>query len=224
MIRRGGGAPGSDRAAIQSARFSMKKIHSNHQDAGAVLAAALRADGVAVVPTDTIYGLSTPLSSRRGYQRILDMKRCPPGRRFLYLADSVGMVGRYIASWGCSSSGQMRAIWPAPLTAVFRAGNRCPDWVGDTIAFRVPDLGLLASASAELGEPILSTSVNITGEEPLDDLEQITERLGERVDLIVDGGPPRGGRPSTIVDLAGNEPVVIRAGAYDWAARGNPSN
>ncbi|UCH85545.1 MAG: L-threonylcarbamoyladenylate synthase [Candidatus Latescibacterota bacterium] len=202
----------------------MHTIDSNRPDAASILAATLHGGGVAVVPTDTIYGLSTPLSSREGYQRVLEIKRCVPDRRFLHLAGSVDMVRSYIASWGCGSKDRLAAIWPAPLTGVFCAGDACPDWVGDTIAFRIPALGLLTEAVNILDEPIVSTSVNITGEAPLNDFHEIAGRLGEHVDLLVDGGPPRVAHPSTIVDFTGTEPVVIRAGAYDWAGEGNPSN
>jgi L-threonylcarbamoyladenylate synthase len=205
----------------------MRRIQSDHPEAAATLATTLSREGVAVVPTDTIYGLSAPLSSRSGYQRILDIKRCSPGRRFLHLASSVDMVQRYIDSWGCGSKRLLAAIWPAPLTGVFRSGDKCPEWVGETIAFRVAALPLLARAIDILGEPVVSTSVNVTGGTPLDDIEQIEERVGGHVELIVESAVRPEGRPSTIVDFTGVEPVVVRAGAYDWTGDpgdGKPSN
>jgi len=205
----------------------MKQITSSHPDAAALLAAVLADDGIVVVPTDTIYGLSTPLSSRAGYQRILEIKRCRSGRQFLHLASSLSMVERYIRTWGCGSKRRLGAVWPAPLTGVFLAGAKCPDWVGETIAFRIPASGLLTRMIDLLGEPVVSTSVNITGEAPLGDIDQIGERVGEHVELFVTGGLTVGSRPSTIVDFTGANPVVIRKGAYDWEAEAgdaNPSN
>jgi L-threonylcarbamoyladenylate synthase len=202
----------------------MRRIQSSQPDAAVQLAATLSREGVAVVPTDTIYGLSTPMSSRAGYQRILEIKRCSSDRQFLHLAASVGMVQRYISSWGCGSKADLAAIWPAPLTGVFRSGGKCPDWIGETIAFRVVALPLLERVIDVLGEPIVSTSVNVTGEAPLNDIEKIEDRVGESVGLIVESGIKPGGQPSTIVDFTGARPVVVREGAYDWAGSGNPSN
>jgi tRNA threonylcarbamoyl adenosine modification protein (Sua5/YciO/YrdC/YwlC family) len=202
----------------------MKRIDIDRPEAAAVLANTLAGDGVAVAPTDTMYGLSAALSSGSGYRRIVSIKRCEPGRRFLYLASSVDMVRAHIASWGCGSREHLAAVWPAPITGIFRIREGGPGWIGDTIAFRVPALGLIRDAVDILAEPIVSTSVNIAGETPLNDIEQITDRVGDRVDLIVGAGKRLGGRPSTIVDFTGPRPVVIREGAYDWPGGGNPSN
>ncbi|MEJ2720548.1 MAG: L-threonylcarbamoyladenylate synthase [bacterium] len=202
----------------------MNVIQSDQPDAAIVLAGVFAGGGVAVTPTDTIYGLSAALSSRRGYQRIIEIKESKPGRQFLYLAGSAEMVRVYIDSWGCASREDISAIWPAPLTGVFRAGEKCPEWIEDTIAFRVPALELLRETINMLGEPVISTSVNTSSEPPLYDIEQIESRFGKSVDLVVRGKEARRHRPSTIVDFTGSRPIVVRRGAYAWMDMGKPSN
>lgn len=185
---------------------------------------ALARGGVAVLPTDTLYGFSTPLSSREGHDRIEAIKGGASDRRYIYLASAVGMVERYIEGWGCVSRETMEPVWPAPLTAVFRSGTECPVWASPTIAFRVPASGWLRSAIDALGEPILSTSVNEAGEPPLEDPGDIERVFGSRCDLLVDAGCLAGPGPSTLVDFTGSSPVVLRRGVYAWDSGGKPSN
>ena len=200
----------------------MEKIPVDRPDAPIHLRRVLSEGGVAVVPTDTLYGLSTSMSSHRGHERILAIKRSMRDRPFLYLACDAHMVERYISGWGCASRRILEAVWPAPLTAVLPSGGRCPARVGKTIAFRVPFHPLLRAAIGELGEPIVSTSVNEAGEPPLNDVDSIEQRFGALVDLIVEAGTLPGGLPSTIVDFTGEEPIVLRAGSYTWGGAENP--
>jgi L-threonylcarbamoyladenylate synthase len=201
----------------------MMRILIDQPDTIIRLRSTLSAGGIAVVPTDTLYGLSAAMSSRRAYDRIVSIKRSGADRRYLYLASDIDMVERYIDDWGCASRRMLQAIWPAPLTAIFRSGDRSPRWVGGTVAFRVPRYAPLQAVIDALGEPIVSTSVNEAGGPPINDLGAIEDRFGHAVDLIVDGGMLPGGLPSTLVDLSGSEPVVLRAGAYGWTAVEKPS-
>lgn len=202
----------------------MIRIRREDPEALARLLGALSRGGVAVLPTDTLYGFSTPLSSRAGHERIEAIKGGATDRRFLYLASGVTMVGRYIDGWGCVSRKTMEPVWPAPLTAVFRSGRSCPAWAAPTIAFRVPAIDWLRKAIDALGEPILSTSVNETGERPLENPDEIERVFGSRCDLLVDAGVVAGTGPSTLVDFTGSMPVVLRRGLYVWEGGGNPSN
>ncbi len=202
----------------------MTRVRSDHPGAASLLGEALSQGGVAVVPTDTLYGLSSPISSLKGLERIVAIKRCGNDRRFLYLAADADMVERYIDGWGCASRAKLEGIWPAPLTAVFRCGNRCPDWMGASIAFRIPRHALVRKAIEALGEPIVSTSVNETGYAPLEVAYMFERRFGALVDIIVDDGRLAAGQPSTLVDFTGEGPRVLRAGSYDWDGAGKPSN
>jgi L-threonylcarbamoyladenylate synthase len=202
----------------------MVRIRSEQPEARTLVLGALTAGGVVVVPTDTLYGLSTRLSSRGGHDRICAMKKGPVDRRFLYLADSVDRVEEYIGGWGCASRRSFEEIWPAPLTAIFRAGPRCPDWVGGTIAVRIPGVPWTRGVIEALGEPLLSTSVNEAGKPPLEDVDSIEIAFGSLVDIIVDAGRLHEGIASTLVDLTGSSPVVVRQGSYVWPGGGKPSN
>lgn len=179
-------------------------------------AGTLRSGGIVIFPTDTLPGISTLISNRRGQERIRKLKQASPDRPFIMLAGSVEMVSRYVESFGCSDQEQLAAAWPAPLTAVLPAGSGCPDWIGRTVAFRVPQYGPVIELVSRLDEPIVSTSVNVTGKLPLTDAGRIGREFAEEVDLIVLAAGSPSPSPSTIVDLTGNSPRVVRHGAYEW--------
>lgn len=189
----------------------------------AKVASCLGGDVVAVLPADTMYGLSTRLGSATGHDRILRLKGYESHRPLLYLASNLLMVERYIASWGCASRGEMAAIWPAPLTAILPAAPGA-EWVGPTIAFRVPGDAWIRQVVDAIDEPLASTSVNTAGTAPLVELEAIVAWVGDRVDLLVTAEIVTAQLPSTVVDFTGDKPVLVRAGGYPWATRGNPSN
>lgn len=202
----------------------MRRINLGDKDARAVVAHALEAGGVVVLPTDTIYGLSAALLCREAYDRILALKGYDHARPFVNLAEATDMVARYVAGWGSTSAAELGRVWPAPLTAVLPSGGLAPKWVGETIAFRVPKAPELTGIIRALGQPILSTSVNRSGEKPLTSVDAIQIDFGSDIDLLVAGEITGGGAPSTIVDFTGERPRVIRQGAYDWPATANPSN
>jgi L-threonylcarbamoyladenylate synthase len=183
----------------------------------------LRSGGVVVLPTDTLPGFHALASHEDAVGRISRLKQVTGARRYLLLASSVEMVSEYVGSWGCGSRDLLNRIWPAPLTAILPAGGRAPQWVGETVALRVPALESLREFIATAGEPLVSTSCNRSGEPPMQDYRDIAEAF--EVDLLVEGLVAEG-PASTIVDLSGASSVVLREGAYDWAAatgRSKPS-
>lgn len=202
----------------------MRRINSGDPSTIATVSAALKADGVVVLPTDTIYGFSAALSSREGFDRVVAAKQCGGGRRFVHLASSIEMVSRFIGGWGSGSEAELRNIWPASLTVVLPSGPEVPNWVGETIALRVPDRSDLRALIEAVGQPILSTSVNSAGETPRLTADSIEDAFGDRIDLIVVGDSDDDAAPSTIVDLTGDKPRVVRQGAYAWPTDENPSN
>lgn len=176
----------------------------------------LVAGGVVALPTDTLHGVSAAITYSNGLRRIAAMKETPGRKQFILLASSMEMVERYISSFGCTDRDRLDSIWPGPLTAVLPAGPECPDWYGDTVAFRVPDLPPLLELLERLGQPVVSTSVNRKNEEPLADPKDIKEQFGRSLDAIIAGPPTPYNVCSTIVDFTGDRPQVLRQGDYEW--------
>jgi L-threonylcarbamoyladenylate synthase len=200
----------------------MRRISIEDPNAVAIVTDLLDRDAVVVFPTDTIYGLSAPIARRVPYERIMRLKGCGPERRFIYLASSIEMVARY-ARWGCTSEETLRNIWPAALTAILPSSLHVPEWVGDTVALRVPESDEVRRVIDAIGQPILSTSANRAGEPPVTDVDTIDELFSDDVELIVVGRTHQSGVPSTIVDFSGSAPRVIRRGGYAWPTGEKPS-
>jgi L-threonylcarbamoyladenylate synthase len=181
----------------------------------------LRSGGVVVLPTDTLPGFHAMASRREAVARISRVKGAEGERRYLLLAASLDMAEAYVSSWGCVSRELLERVWPAPLTVVLPAGGRSPQWLGETVALRVPASGRLRGFVARCGEALVSTSCNRSGEPPMRDWASIEEAFD--VDLVLEG-EVGGGPASTLVDAGGEYPVVVREGAYDWAAATGGSN
>ncbi len=188
----------------------------------ALAAEALIRGAVVALPTDTLYGFSAALSQDAAVRRIAAMKHAPDDRRFIVLASTIDMVAAHVASFGCTTRDALGARWPARFTAILPSGPACPAWVGPTVAIRIPAWAPLCALIARVGEPVVSTSINRTGERPLDEALAILGEFGDDIDAVFERNGP-GGDASTIVDFCGKSPRVARAGAYDWDGAGKPS-
>jgi len=163
------------------------------------LAAVLRAGGVALIPTDTIYGLHAVATDERAIARIAAMKGRGHDKPFVIIASSI----EQLRTLGATVPEELSRIWPAPLTAILARG-------GGTIAARIPDLEWLRALLQRTG-PLVSTSANRSGEPPVSSPETLADDLRNQLDALLDQGP-REGKPSTIVDFTGADPRVIREG------------
>ncbi|MBI5191842.1 MAG: L-threonylcarbamoyladenylate synthase [Nitrospirae bacterium] len=106
--------------------------------------------------------------------------------------------------------------WPGPLTLVFKASDNISNTVtGGTgkIGIRLPDHKFCRMLIHKLGHPITATSANISGMGSLDNPNDVLTAVGDKIDILVDGGKTKGGLESTVVDVSGTEPVVLREGA-----------
>jgi tRNA threonylcarbamoyl adenosine modification protein (Sua5/YciO/YrdC/YwlC family) len=163
------------------------------------LAGILQAGGVALLPTDTIYGLHALATDQRAIARIRAMKGRGDDKPFVVIASSV----EQLRALGAVIPEQLSGIWPAPLTAILASGDT-------TMAARIPDLGWLRALLDRTG-PLVSTSANRSGEPPVTSPESLATDLQSTLDALLDQGT-REGKPSTIVDFTGAEPRLIREG------------
>lgn len=168
------------------------------------LAAVLRAGGVALIPTDTIYGLHAVATDERAIARIAAMKGRGDDKPFVVIASSVDQL----RTLGATVPEELSNIWPAPLTAILARG-------GGTIAARIPDLEWLRALLQRTG-PLVSTSANRSGEPPITSPDALAQDLRDALDAVLDQGL-REGKPSTIVDFTGAKPHLVREGDPGFA-------
>jgi tRNA threonylcarbamoyl adenosine modification protein (Sua5/YciO/YrdC/YwlC family) len=182
--------------------------------------AALRRGGLVVLPTDTVYALACPLSDEQAIERLYDLKRLPPTRRLSILVPDIAAASRYARGIPNPVHRAMRRVLPGPYTFIFRSSNEVPRIMlhkRRTVGLRIPDSPIALAVLEDLAEPLLSTSVRNDADEWLLDPAAIAEELRSRVDLVVDGGR-LAAEPSTVVDLTGDRPVLVRKGKGDVAA------
>ncbi|MFH0777954.1 MAG: L-threonylcarbamoyladenylate synthase [Candidatus Eisenbacteria bacterium] len=174
----------------------------------------LRSDGVICIKTDTVYGLSCASTSGEAVGRIARLKGSE--KPVLLLVADASWVAGLATEVPESAEELMRLYWPGPLTLVLRAGQDVPRWARgarDTVAVRCPASETCRRLSAELGCALVSTSANVSGEEPCLSGLEAARRFLEEVDLVVDSGKAPTSRPSTIVDVTLSPPTLVRTGA-----------
>ena len=176
----------------------------------------LRNDGVVAYPTDTLYGLGADPFSPNALAKILLVKGRSDGKGLPLLlagADDVELVAQPQSS---HFQALTNAFWPGPLTLVLEPAPGLPDPVlGPTgaVGVRVPDHPVPRALARALGKPIVGTSANPSGGPDPITARQVRRTLGDRIDYVIDGGPAHRGLPSTVVDLTGPRPKVLRTGA-----------
>ena len=179
----------------------------------------LRKGGVIAVPTDTLYGLAASTSSESAVRRIFCLKGRSAGAAMPVLIDTPDRVEQCAVSVPDAAWSLMRSFWPGALTIVLRRSHQIPPIVSgglDTVALRVPAHHVPRALVGELDTPITGTSANLTGHEGLTTAAAVRRVFGRKVDLVVDGQAGVG-LPSTVVDLTGPDPSVLRVGAVPTA-------
>ena len=178
---------------------------------------ALRKGGVAVFPTDTVYGIGLCVSAYPdGPERLFEIKKRDHAKKIPLLVPSADALGEY----GRDVSGQAyalaRAFWPGGMTLIAKASDKVPAaYQGDngTVALRVPGPSIALDILSRLGEAMAVTSANTSGLPAPADGMQIEEEIARQVDAVICAGATRCGEASTIVDCTQETPYIVRVGA-----------
>lgn len=178
----------------------------------------IREGGVAVYPTDSSYALGCQLGNKTAVDRIRQLRRLDDKHNFTLICRDLSQLGEY-AKVDTSAFRLLKAHTPGPYTFILDATREVPRMLlhpkRRTIGLRVPGNPIAQALLAELGEPLMSVSLILPGDEqPLSDPYEIRDRLEKLVDLIIDGGYGSV-EASTVISLVGGEPEVIREGCGD---------
>ena len=181
------------------------------------IAEVLFRDGIIAYPTDTLFGLGCLVSRKKAVDKIQGLKGRDPKKPMSILCANLEMLCRYTRHLDTRTFKILKHMFPGPYTAILPASREVPRHLQNkqTVGLRIPDHTFCKAISTLVGEPIITTSCNKTGEPPLQTAWEIEEELGHALDLVVDCGQPSG-QGSTIVDLTGEEPVLLREGAGPW--------
>lgn len=170
-------------------------------------------------PTDTLYALGADPFNSQAVQRVFHAKHRPPDMGLPLLLSDAGMLEQAASSVPPQAVALGNRYWPGSLTMILpKAAAISVSVTGgqDTVAVRVPDHPLAQSLISALGHPVTGTSANVTGGPDPDTPDQVREQLGVSCDMVLDDGACAVGIPSTIVDLSGARPTLVRAGAIPW--------
>ena len=172
----------------------------------------LRAGAVIAFPTDTVYGLAVRAADAAAIERIYEIKGRPRDRSLVLMPSAPSELPRWVRM-DTRSRGYMARYWPGPLTLVLPAAEGVGPPLAaanGTLAVRMPDHVVALQLLEELAEALATTSANLSGEEPALLAGEAAELDG--IAAVIDGGRAPGGRPSTVLDLSAEQPVVIREG------------
>lgn len=182
------------------------------------VAAILQGGGVAILPTETIYGFHAAATNDSAIRKIDVAKNRDRGKPFVVLCASIDQAKNAGVVFTADNERRLKAIWPAPLTALLptrekiaAARNR------EVVAVRISTLSWLRRL-CEIAGPIASSSVNRSGEDAISSTKEVSEELLTCVDAIVDTGRVEG-QSSTIVDLTQEPPKVVREGAFSFSQK-----
>ena len=199
-----------------------RRIRADALDATVLYEAVdtLRHGGIVAYPTDTFYGLAVIPTDGRGLERLFDAKGREARAAIPLVAASLEQADEFVGELTPLARRLADAFWPGPLTLVIAARRGLDPRLlagGETVAVRVPAHGVAIALAQAAASPITSTSANRSGQPPAQTADEVEASLGETIDLILDGGACAGGAPSTIVEVTGDSPRLVREGAIAWS-------
>lgn len=180
------------------------------------VAESLKDGKVIAYPTDTTYGIGCSIFCKKSIERIYQMKLRDRRKPFSIICSSLSEISRY-ARVSNSAFKLLKRYLPGPYTFVLEATREVPDLLltrQKTVGIRIPDNRICADLVAALGNPIITTSANLSGEEPVGDPHVIADTFGNQLDYILNGGI-LATDVSSVVSLINDKPEVLRLGLGD---------
>lgn len=176
----------------------------------------LRNGGLVIYPTDTVYGLGCDFQNKKALEKLALIKGVRLAKAdFSFICEDLKNLSDYVSQIETSKFKILKRALPGPYTFILPGGNNLPSTFKKkkTVGIRIPDNKIALALVRELGNPIVTTSIKDEDEviEYTTDPELIFEKWQNRVDIVIDGGYG-GNEASTVIDLTGNVPVLIREG------------
>ena len=177
--------------------------------------------GLIAYPTETVYGLGVDPFNPEAIAKIFAAKGRPENKGIILLIQNRNNLTRLTRSVPQTADSLMDAFWPGPLTLIFKAHPDLPSsLLGglDTVALRHSISPIATQLLSALGGPITSTSANRSGQPPCRSAQEVQDTLGDRIDLILDSDQTHDQPPSTLIDTAKDQPIILREGVISTEA------
>lgn len=187
----------------------------------AEIVALVRQGGLVAYPTDSSYAFGCHIGDKKAIDRIRRIRRTDKKHNFTLVCSDLSEISLYarVDKW---SYRLMKSMTPGPYTFILDATREVPKRLQNpkrrTIGLRVPDHPIVHAILEMLGEPIMSSTLQLPGDElPLTDIHEIDDRIGHDIELIIDAGPT-GIEPTSVLDLSAGTVEVLRVGCGDVSA------
>lgn len=167
----------------------------------------LRSGGLVAFPTETVYGLGADATNPQALERLNHVKGRPPEKPYSLHVHSIEQVRALVPALPSLALTLIERFWPGPLTIVVPSGQ------GRTLGFRMPDHPIAQAFLKACEVPVAAPSANRSGLPPPTDAQEVLKALDGALDCLLDGGPTRFGRESTVVEVLGNHLEIRREGA-----------
>lgn len=196
------------------------EIHPTHPQPRLIsrAVAIVRSGGLIVYPTDSSYAFGCAIGNKPAMERIIRIRKLDERHNFTLVCRDLSELASY-ARVDNTAYRLLKAFTPGPYTFILKATREVPRRVQNprrrTIGIRVPDNPIAGQILESLGEPLMSSTLMLPGADfPLTDPQEIFNRLGDQLDLVIDGGAC-GVQPSTVIDLTERPPRILRVGLGD---------
>ena len=185
------------------------RLRTDAPDAASIAEAAaiLRRGGLVAFPTETVYGLGVDATNPDAIARLNQVKGRPPEKPYSWHLHAADQVTPFVTAMTPLAQRLIDRFWPGPLTLILPARD------GRSIGFRIPDHPIAQAFLRACGVPVAAPSANRSGAPPPTDADEVLAALDGAIDGLLDGGPTRMGRESTVVDLTDGRLVIRREGA-----------
>lgn len=199
-------------------RVEILKIDPDYPEKEKITKAAnfIKNGKIVAFPTETVYGLGVDGLNTEAIKLLFEVKKRPEGKPISLLISNVNDLERLGKDIPQEAWKIIDKFWPGALTIILPAKDLVPEIIrgkGTTIAIRMPDNKIARSLIESAQTPITGTSANISGDKESTTSQQVMKGLKDKIDLIIDGGKTKLGIASTILDLCGKTPTIIREGA-----------
>jgi len=177
---------------------------------------AILADEAVVLPTDTLYGLCASSLSKKALDNMVGIKREREHKPIAVIVSDLRMMRKY-----CEVPDKvavfLQQLMPGPVTVILKKKYEFPEAITktDKVGVRIPHYIFTTKLVSGLGFPLAATSANVSGEQAPNNVSELDERVSERVAVVVDGGPTRWKRGSTVIDFTLEKPKILREGAQN---------
>jgi L-threonylcarbamoyladenylate synthase len=170
-----------------------------------------------IYPTDTIYGIGGNPFDKKVVQRVSKIKGRDDEKKFIWLISDLNKLFDYVDIGNENHINFLQRIWPGSVSVILNLNKRTSENVNmDTVAIRIPYNQFCNKFLTEIRQPLISTSVNLSGQEPLDSVEMIIEKFSSLVDAVYYTREQLPRTYSTIIDLTASEPKLIREGSIKF--------